>query len=61
MKRIFSSNVEGLINLLIFSADGASDPCIYGLDKKNGNVLWKTTRTSKTKKNFSFLYSISRV
>ena len=41
-------------NLLIFSADGASDPCIYGLDKKNGNIRWKTTRTSKTKKNFSF-------
>jgi outer membrane protein assembly factor BamB len=41
-------------NLLIFSADGASDPCIYGIDKKDGNVLWKTTRTSNTKKNFSF-------
>ena len=41
-------------NLLIFSADGAGDPCIYGLDKKNGNILWKTIRTSQTKKNFSF-------
>ena len=41
-------------NLLIFSADGATDPCIYGIDKKDGNVLWKTTRTSNTKKNFSF-------
>jgi outer membrane protein assembly factor BamB len=43
-------------NLLIFSADGASDPCIYGLDKKNGNLSWKTTRTSNTKKNFFFVY-----
>ncbi|MBD37086.1 MAG: hypothetical protein CMI28_03295 [Opitutae bacterium] len=41
-------------NLLIFSADGASDPSIYGINKKNGNVLWKTIRASKTKKNFSF-------
>ena len=41
-------------NLLIFSADGATDPCIYGIEKKDGNVIWKTTRTSNTKKNFSF-------
>ena len=41
-------------DILIFSADGAIDPCIFGIDKKNGDVRWKTIRTSKTKKNFSF-------
>ena len=41
-------------DLLIFSADGATDPCIFGIDKKNGDLRWKTIRTSRTKKNFSF-------
>src|SRR5262245_57446029 len=39
---------------LIFSCDGASDPFVVGLDKSNGQVLWKTPRQSDARKKFSF-------
>ena len=41
-------------DLLLFSADGASDPSLYALNKKNGSIAWKKRRSSDTKKNFSF-------
>ncbi len=41
-------------NALIFSCDGASDPFIAALDKRNGKVLWKVPRQTTAKKNFSF-------
>jgi outer membrane protein assembly factor BamB len=41
-------------NALIFSCDGADDPFIVALNKTNGDVLWKTARTTKPKKTFSF-------
>ena len=39
---------------LIFSCDGASDPFVVGLNKGNGQVLWKAARPSNAKKKFSF-------
>ena len=39
---------------LIFSCDGASDPFVAALNKKTGQVLWKTARTLDAKKKFSF-------
>jgi outer membrane protein assembly factor BamB len=39
---------------LIFSCDGASDPFVVALNKKTGQVLWKTARTFAAKKKFSF-------
>lgn len=41
-------------NLLIFSADGAENPSLYALNKKNGSIAWKSKRSSDAKKNFSF-------
>jgi outer membrane protein assembly factor BamB len=41
-------------NALIFNCDGASDPFVIALDKKNGEELWKTARTTEPKKTFSF-------
>ena len=41
-------------NALIFSCDGASDPFVIALNKANGEVLWKTPRTTRPKKTFSF-------
>jgi len=41
-------------DLLLFSADGASDPSLYALNKKDGSIVWKKRRSSDTKKNFSF-------
>ena len=41
-------------NALIFSCDGASDPFVIALNKKNGEVIWKTARTTEPKKTFSF-------
>ena len=40
--------------LLLFSADGADNPCLYALNKEDGSITWRTGRTSKAKKNFSF-------
>ena len=39
---------------LIFSCDGASDPFVAALNKKTGQVLWKTERSFNAKKKFSF-------
>jgi len=39
---------------LIFSCDGASDPFVVALNKKTGQLLWKTARTLAAKKKFSF-------
>ena len=41
-------------DLLLFSADGAKDPSLYALDKKTGEVRWKTKRESEAKRKFSF-------
>ncbi len=41
-------------DLLVFSCDGASDPFIVALDKKDGVVRWKTNRETKAQKKFSF-------
>tara|TARA_B100001057_G_scaffold493554_1_gene588225 strand:- start:2974 stop:4218 length:1245 start_codon:yes stop_codon:yes gene_type:complete len=40
--------------LLLFSADGAKNPCLYALDKKTGEVKWRANRESKAKRKFSF-------
>jgi outer membrane protein assembly factor BamB len=39
---------------LIFSGDGASEPFVAALNKKTGQLLWKTARTVDAKKKFSF-------
>lgn len=39
---------------LIFSCDGASDPFVAALNKKTGQLLWKTPRSFAAKKKFSF-------
>ena len=41
-------------DLLIFSCDGATDPFVAALDKRTGEVRWKTERNSDASKNFSF-------
>jgi outer membrane protein assembly factor BamB len=41
-------------DLLLLSADGAKDPCLYALDKLTGTIEWKAARDSNAKKNFSF-------
>ncbi len=41
-------------DLLLFSADGASNPALYALDKKTGDVRWKAARESVAKRKFSF-------
>ena len=41
-------------DLLLFSADGASDPAIYAINKMDGSVRWKKSASSNSKKNFSF-------
>jgi outer membrane protein assembly factor BamB len=41
-------------NALIFSCDGASDPFVVALNKATGEVIWKTPRTTESKKTFSF-------
>lgn len=41
-------------DLLLLSADGASNPYLYALDKKSGEIKWKVKRDSQAKKNFSF-------
>lgn len=40
--------------LLLFSADGYADPCLYALDKRTGEISWKAKRESDPRKNFSF-------
>ncbi len=41
-------------DLLLFSADGGKDPCLYALDKNTGQVRWKARRESVAKRKFSF-------
>jgi len=43
--------VEGM---MVFNADGASEPVIAALDCKNGEVAWKTPREQEVRKTFSF-------
>lgn len=39
---------------VLFSADGASDPCLYAINKLTGDILWKAPRIRGSKKTFSF-------
>ncbi len=39
---------------LIFSCDGASDPCVVALACETGRVAWRTPRTAEVTKKFSF-------
>jgi outer membrane protein assembly factor BamB len=41
-------------DVLVFSADGASDPFLAALDQKSGQLRWKTIRDSDAPKKFSF-------
>ena len=41
-------------DLLLLSMDGAENPCLVALNKKNGEIKWKAMRDSNAKKNFSF-------
>jgi outer membrane protein assembly factor BamB len=41
-------------DVLVFSADGASDPFLAALDQQSGQVRWKTQRDSDAPKKFSF-------
>lgn len=40
--------------LLVFSADGASDPAVIALDQENGKLRWRAPRVSEAKRKFSF-------
>jgi outer membrane protein assembly factor BamB len=40
--------------VLFFSCDGARDPFVIALDAKDGKQRWKTARSSKPAKTFSF-------
>jgi outer membrane protein assembly factor BamB len=39
---------------LVFSTDGAADPAVVALDRKNGQLRWKTDRSVDFYKKFSF-------
>ena len=41
-------------DLLLISADGKENPCLYALNKKTGQIKWRTPRESVAQKNFSF-------
>jgi outer membrane protein assembly factor BamB len=41
-------------NKLVFSIDGVDMQCVVALDKKTGNVAWKTDRNVNPPKGFSF-------
>jgi outer membrane protein assembly factor BamB len=47
-----SAVIEG--DLLLFSADGAKEPCLMALDKMTGEVRWKALRDADAKRKFSF-------
>lgn len=40
--------------LLVFSADGAANPFVVGLDAQTGAIRWQTPRNTTAKKTFSF-------
>lgn len=48
------SSLTAIGKLLLFSADGEDNPCLYALNKEDGSITWKANRTSRAKKNFSF-------
>ncbi len=39
---------------LVLSCDGSTDPFVVALNRKTGDVLWKTPRVSRVKNRFSF-------
>ena len=41
-------------DLLLISADGKENPCLYALNKKTGQIKWRTPRESEAQKKFSF-------
>jgi outer membrane protein assembly factor BamB len=41
-------------DLLIFSADAASDPAVIALDKKTGELRWRMAREAGAQRKFSF-------
>lgn len=41
-------------DLLIFSADAASEPAVIALDKKTGELRWRTAREAGAQRKFSF-------
>jgi outer membrane protein assembly factor BamB len=41
-------------DMLVYSADGASDPFLAALDQKSGQLRWKASRDSDAPKKFSF-------
>jgi outer membrane protein assembly factor BamB len=41
-------------DVMIFSADGASDPTLVALDKRTGKIRWRVKRDQKVTKTFSF-------
>ena len=41
-------------DLLLISADGKENPCLYALNKKTGQIKWSTPRESEAQKKFSF-------
>lgn len=41
-------------DLLVFNCDGADDPFLIALDRKTGDVRWKTPRRTPSDKSFSF-------
>jgi outer membrane protein assembly factor BamB len=41
-------------DLLVFNADGASEPKVIALNKKDGSLAWKVGRTSDASRKFSF-------
>src|SRR5690606_5897479 len=40
--------------LLIFSADGAEDPCLAALRATDGSIAWKSARRTDEDRKFSF-------
>jgi outer membrane protein assembly factor BamB len=41
-------------DLLVFNADGSTDPSVIALDKKTGKTVWKVKRESPAQRKFSF-------
>ena len=53
-ERIIEIHRQHEILATFFSADGASNPALYALDKKTGEISWKTARASSPSRKFSF-------
>ncbi|MCB1121720.1 MAG: PQQ-binding-like beta-propeller repeat protein, partial [Verrucomicrobiae bacterium] len=41
-------------DLLIFTTDSYEEPVVTALNKKTGDIVWRTTRSHKVKNHFSF-------